>query len=381
MAINQANKNKITDKSLSPLPFPHLTGLKLKEDISLNDFVFNRIDEYGVLWVVTNIEGWWNPPSPDMPDIKRGWDDGSYDVKGRYQARQLTFEGSFLTTDPTLVAAARSRLVASINLVRTGAWLKTSENPTKASYVRLSGEPKITTVSARGRTDFSIGLRAADPIKYGWNDLDENGYFSEEVLCKSTTPARTGKVIINNDGNIEVPTILTVRGPIVGPAVIYDATNDQAITITGNLRNTTTKSITSRVLSNSVATLTTSTAHGVVVGDTVTISGVGTGYDGEQVVISAPTSTTFTYEVLAANSAATTVSGTLSYGPDILEIDTYNRDVFLNGNFEGARLKLEVYNDWIKLAPGSNEINFYDNGAANNSAAKLTIQYRPGWLA
>jgi len=381
MAINQANKNKITDKSLSPLPFPHLTGLKLKEDISLNDFVFNRIDEYGVLWVVTNIEGWWNPPSPDMPDIKRGWDDGSYDVKGRYQARQLTFEGSFLTTDPTLVAAARSRLVASINLVRTGAWLKTSENPTKASYVRLSGEPKITTVSARGRTDFSIGLRAADPIKYGWNDLDENGYFSEEVLCKSATPVRTGKVIINNDGNIEVPTILTVRGPIVGPAVIYDATNDQAITITGNLRNTTTKSITSRVLSNSVATLTTSTAHGVVVGDTVTISGVGTGYDGEQVVISAPTSTTFTYEVLAANSAATTVSGTLSYGPDILEIDTYNRDVFLNGNFEGARLKLEVYNDWIKLAPGSNEINFYDNGAANNSAAKLTIQYRPGWLA
>lgn len=381
MAINQANKNKITDKSLSPLPFPHLTGLKLKEDISLNDFVFNRIDEYGVLWVVTNIEGWWNPPSPDMPDIKRGWDDGSYDVKGRYQARQLTFEGSFLTTDPTLVAAARSRLVASINLVRTGAWLKTSENPTKASYVRLSGEPKITTVSARGRTDFSIGLRAADPIKYGWNELDENGYFSEEILCKSVSPARTGKVTIFNDGDIEVPIILTIRGPIVGPAVIYDATNDQSITITSSLRNATTKSITTRALSNSVATITTSTAHGVVIGDLVTIAGVGVGYDGEQVVISTPTSTTFTYEVLGTNSAATTVSGTLSYEPDILEIDTYNRDVFLNTNFEGARLKLEVYNDWIKLTPGANEINFYDNGAASNSAAKLTVQYRPGWLA
>jgi len=36
--------------------------------------------------------------------------------------------------------------------------------------VRLSGPPNIETVTARGRTEFSIGLRAADPIKYEFLD-------------------------------------------------------------------------------------------------------------------------------------------------------------------------------------------------------------------
>jgi hypothetical protein len=70
----------------------------------------------------------------------------------------------------------------------------------------------------------------------------------------------------------------------------------------------------------------------------------------------------------------------VGYGPDILEIDTYNREVTLNGEFTGARLKLEVYNEWITLSPGANVISFYDNGAAN-STANLTVDYRSGWLA
>ncbi|MFN9960263.1 MAG: phage distal tail protein, partial [bacterium] len=73
-------------------------------------------------------------------------------------------------------------------------------------------------------------------------------------------------------------------------------------------------------------------------------------------------------------------SGSLTYGPDTLEIDTYNRVVFLNGEYYGARTKLEVYNDWVTLSPGANVISFYDNGAASNSSAKITVQYRSGWL-
>ncbi len=102
--LNQAQKNRITQQALTPLPEPHLTGMKLQEDIILNDFVFNTVDEYGVLWVITDIKGWWSPPAPDMPEIKRGWADGSYDVKGRYNARDLTLEGSILCTDPSLAA-------------------------------------------------------------------------------------------------------------------------------------------------------------------------------------------------------------------------------------------------------------------------------------
>lgn len=377
--LNQAQKNRIANQALTPLPFPHLTGMKLQEDIILNDFVFNTVDDYGVLWVITDIKGWWSPPAPELPDIKRGWADGSYDVKGRYNARDLTLEGSILCTDPSLAADARRRLVAQINLVRQGGWLKTNENPTKASWVRLSGEPNFETVNARGRIDFSIGLRAADPIKYSWNDLDPTGYTVEEILAKSTTPSRTGKGTATNEGDYDVSAYFSVTGPIVGPATILNETNGQSITIVGSLRPATTKNITSKLVSNGIATITTSTAHGIVAGDFVTIYSLGAPLDGEQFVDSV-TNNTFNFITTAANVSSTAVSGTLSYGPDILEIDTYNREVALNGEYYGARMKLEVYNDWITLSPGENVISFFDSGSAN-STAKLSVEYRSGWLA
>lgn len=382
----QREENYYVNTGLTPLPVPHLTGMKLQEDISLNDFVFNRIDEFGVVWVITNIEGWWTMPSPDIPDFKRGWGDGAYDVQGRYNARELTLEGVFLTSDPSLVSAARNRLVSAINLVRGGGWLKTNENPTKASFVRLSGEVNIETVNARGRTEFSIGLRAADPVKYEWNDVDVDGYRSREILAKSAaSPVRSGSATVENIGNYPVSTYLTVEGPVVGPAFIDNTTNNETITISGSLRAATTKVINGRGLVDNLATVGTTVAHGLIPGDVVTISGIGAPYDGEQLVLDVvgtqSTSTQFTFEVTGTNFGYSATTGSLAYGPDTLEIDTYNRQVFLNGQYSGARTKLDVYNEYVTLAPGVNTIVFSDAGAPSSSTAKLTVQYRSGWLA
>lgn len=376
----QAQETNIVNTSLTALPPPVFTGLKLNQDIILNDFTFNCIDDYGVLWVITNIKGWWNPPAPEMPDIKRGWDDGIYDVKGRFNARDLTLEGSILVPSPSMMPDARRRLVKAITLVRAGAWLKTNESPTKASYVRLSGEPQFETVNARGRVDFSIGLRAADPIKYSWNSSDPDGYTTVAIPAKSTSPSRTGLANATNAGDYPVSCYISVLGPVTGPANIVNTTTDEAITIVGSLRGATTKTVNTKAISNSLATIGTSTAHGLQLGDTVTISGMGAPYDGEQVVDGLPTTTSFQFVVSSANVSQVSATGTVAYGPDLLEIDTYNRDVFLNGEFTNARLKLEVYNDWIKLQPGVNAMSFYDNGNTNSTAA-LTIDFRSGWLA
>jgi hypothetical protein len=378
--LNQAQKNRITQQALTPLPEPHLTGMKLQEDIILNDFVFNTVDEYGVLWVITDIKGWWSPPAPDMPDIKRGWADGSYDVKGRYNARDLTLEGSILCTDPSLAAEARRRLVAQINLVRQGGWLKTNENPTKASWVRLSGEPNFETVNARGRIDFSIGLRSSDPIKYSWNELNEDGYDVEEILAKSASPARSGKSVLTNQGDYPVTAYFRITGPITGPGIILNETNGESITIVEPLRSIVTGTIISKSITGGVVTLTTSAPHILQVGDSVEMFSLGAGIDGDRFIISR-TSNTFTFIGTAGDTLnVVSVSGTYTFGPDILEIDTYNRQTSLNGEYFGARMKLEVYNDWINLVPGENTISFYDNGNAN-STAKLTVEYRSGWLA
>lgn len=378
--LNQSQKNRITEQALTPLPQPHLTGMKLQEDIILNDFVFNTVDDFGVLWVITDIKGWWSPPAPDMPDIKRGWADGSYDVKGRYNARDLTLEGSILCTDPSLAADARRRLVAQINLVRQGGWLKTYENPLKASWVRLSGEPNFETVNARGRINFSIGLRASDPIKYSWNELDSQGYNIEEILAKSAAPVRTGKSVLINEGDYPVSAYFKITGPITGPAVILNETNGEFITIVEPLRSIVSGTIISKSITGGLVTLTTSANHVLQVGDSVEMFSLGAGIDGDRFV-TARTNNTFTFIGTAADTVnVVAVTGTYTFGPDILEIDTYNRETALNGEYFGARMKLEVYNDWVTLSPGENTISFYDNGNTS-STAKLTVEYRSGWLA
>ena len=228
---NQATETTLVNRSLTPLPPPVFTGMKLQADISLGSLVFNTIDSNNVIWVITDIEGWWGHPDPDIPDITRGWRDGSYDARGRWAARQINLTGVFLAPDPSLVAVARNTLIVATSLVYDGAWLKTNENPTRASFVRLSGKPEIQTVNARGRTEFSIGLRAADPVKYSWNDNDPEGYDNTVIACKNTSTGATGQATITNVGNTPVSVFLTVTGRLYGPTTIANTTTGEVLTI------------------------------------------------------------------------------------------------------------------------------------------------------
>jgi hypothetical protein len=93
---DQGQENQKVNIALSPLPIPHITGMQLNADIMLNDIVFNTIDENNVVWICSDIDGWWNLPDSEVPELTRGLDDGSYDVRGRYASRNLTFTGSLL---------------------------------------------------------------------------------------------------------------------------------------------------------------------------------------------------------------------------------------------------------------------------------------------
>ncbi len=310
--FNQREENSIVDRALTPLPQPHLTGMKLQGDIALGEFLFNTIDEYGVIWVITDIEGWWQHPEPIMPDIPRGFGDGSYDIKGRYNARIVNLTGTFLTPTPDLVEAARDRLIAATNLVYRGAWLKTgieSDNK-RSSFVRLSGAPQITTANARGRTNFSIGLKAADPIKYAWNDSDPDGYERVEIPATNRTTGATGIETIVNIGNVSVPVNFEISGPLTAPARIYNQTTDKLLYIVSSLRGRLTGRIVNKQLDfdentlEDIVTLTTTTAHGFLQGDTVEISGLSEPeLNGDFIITSVPTSTTFKYSLAPLNLA------------------------------------------------------------------------------
>jgi hypothetical protein len=379
--VNQATENKYVNKGLSPLPYPKITGLKLDGGVSIGSLVLNTIDEDGVVWVCTDIEGWWNHPEPEVRDLPRGYGDGSYDVRGRYQARQLTLNGVFLVPDASYVAAARSKLIANTDLVYTGDWLMTNENPTKASYVRLSGRPEINTVNARGRTEFSIGLRAPDPLKYEWYAGHELGYRSAVIPGKSGTPSVSGEGSVVNTGNAYAPVVLEITGPLTGPGVIQNITTNEEITIIESLRGVLTPAVSNKALTSNVATLTTSTAHSLLAGDEIVVTGVDSTFNGTYTILDVPTTVTLTYAKTAANvvSAAVSPTGTITYGPDILEIDTRDHEVALNGDAVGKRNLIDVLAEWTLLAPGTNVFSFIDEGNANTTAS-LTVYYRSAWL-
>jgi len=377
----QGVENKEVNTALTPLPAPFITGMKLRADVILGSLVLNTVDANNVIWVCTDIEGWWEQPDPEVPDLPRGLGDGSYDVRGRWQARQITLKGSFLCPDPSYVAAARDTLIRATSLVYTGAWLKTNESPTRACYVRLSGKPNIQTVTARGRTDFSIGLRAADPIKYEWkdSDVDGTGYTIATIPAKSTSPSHSGTAVINNVGNTEVTAIFDVQGPLTGPATLQNTTTQELILIIDSLRAGVTKTVSNKALTSNVATITTSTAHGLVAGDLVTIAGVDSTFNGDQSVIDVPTTTTFRFDLIHANVTSAVATGTVTRDPDHLEIDTYEHSVAFNGDTYGARSSIDTLVDWIKLSPGNNTISLIDEGNVN-STASVSVYYRSGWI-
>jgi hypothetical protein len=300
-AVEQYRENQVVNTSLKPLPEPYISGMKLNSDIVLGDLILNHIDENNVVWVCTDIEGWWGHPEPDMPDITRGFTDGSYDVRGRWQARQITLTGVFLPPSPSYVAAARDTLIRATNLVYEGAWLKVYEDPAKASFVRLSGKPDITTVNARGRTEFSIGLKAADPFKYEWDDSDPEGYSIVEIPCRKLGGA-TGNGTVENIGSADVTVILEISGGIVGPATIVNSTRDELLLVIDSVPN-----------------------------------------------------------------------------GSFLEIDTYDREVALDGDINGTRSIIDTLVDWIKLSPGPNTFTFIDEGNPNSNAT-LRVYYRSGWI-
>jgi len=72
--------------------------------------------------------------------------------------------------------------------------------------------------------------------------------------------------------------------------------------------------ITNKALASNVATLTTSSAHGLAIGDTVVVTGVDATFNGTWTVASVPTGTTFTFALTAADVTSAAATGSVAVG-------------------------------------------------------------------
>jgi len=372
--LTQGQETQIVDRALSVYDDDsHITKLQLNADVQIGDFVFNTIDEDQIIWICTDIEGWWSTATPETPNIPRGFQDGSYDVSGRYAARELTLTGVFIPQGPTDVGLARQKLLQAIDLVRQGAWLRTSEEPTRASFVRLTGRPQIQTMNARGRTEFSIPLRAGDPIKYKWDDTKIDGIASQKINLASKAPDDYGSLTIVNEGDATVTAKLIFTGPLgLGSTVeVYheDTGTTETMTLIEPLRGKgPVATVTDIEITDNIALVTTQEAHGLSIGEIVSI--VSTANDDVNTTSATITSVTDTLPYTLSfkidhpvdDYAKASSGGSVNLvSEDLMVVDTYHRNVKLNGDETGYRSKLDTLTDWITLQPGTNILTFTDS--------------------
>lgn len=113
----------------------------------------------------------------------------------------------------------------------------------------------------------------------------------------------------------------TVRNVGDSEQLLYTATKKSIVTSikvanrTGGIlpvsvyaKRTVTASVNLKSLTSNVATLTTSSAHGLFVGDSVTVTSVDSTFNGTYTITAVPSSVSFRYAKTASNVASTAVS-------------------------------------------------------------------------
>lgn len=404
---------------------PYIKYLTLNHIYSSSDSSNLSIDTpelAGTVWVVSDIEGWWNIPDLEVPNIERGFGDGSFEVTGRYLARDLTLTGSVLITATsradiaTKSQAVRKNLLGAFNLTKKGAWLIVDEDGYKrAMYVRLSGKPDISTVNSKGRIDFSIGLRSADPIKYEWIDdsvhtnpigrttLDDgiNGYNSTFIVNSSVNPAY----------RVYNTTLQDVRSGVSGDTTTggYYGDLDDGLYSRTEYLNTSydvgfggdtstggyygdsndgyySRSYSGDTSSNASSPYVTIENHG----DTDVYCYfriIGPLFGSAVIQNETEDGNVQTISILEPVSPATQILVSTETITQYLDIDTKTREVrigeygSLTQSSGSSRGLLEPLVDWIYLAPGKNKIYFNDSGTGSSTTyPTLEIYWRSGWV-
>ena len=167
------------------------------------------------------------------------------------------------------------------------------------------------------------------------------------------------------DGAYEVTSIPTTT------SLTYNLpTANVALTAISNVS----RSVTNKQYSDRVATLTTSTSHGLAVGDVVAVSGVDSTtateltFDGTYIVASIPSATTFTYSTFGLNSLAlSAASGTVAITRSIVS-STYgefpaNADIGLDYSdlgYADKNINNEMYRGYTLKSVGE-ELDEYSD--------------------
>ena len=175
-----------------------------------------------------------------------------------------------------------------------------------------AGEQSITGWWVRAQSSFHAGTgityydpAAGESIDYRFADSQGVNVWNKgkATLLKDTSNVHvTTGAVVGTDHQHPQQHVRSIQWSGVNGVLLHDEFDVDKIT------PAITVSISNKALTSNVATLTTSAAHGLTVGMTITITGVDATFNGEYRITAVPTTTTFTYAKTASNVTSTAVS-------------------------------------------------------------------------
>lgn len=160
-----------------------------------------------------------------------------------------------------------------------------------------------------GRWEFPTA--AERPYSYAraaWAPSGLKGFYTWNYAGEGTTEDASYNAVTNLDGiSAKISNAaLTSNVATITTTTAHNLTVGQTVAVSGVDR---VLQVTNKALTSNVATITTSTNHGYVNGDTVVVSGVDSTFNGT-VTVTGTTSNTFTYAVTAADVSSAAATGT-----------------------------------------------------------------------
>lgn len=211
-----------------------------ESDFWIGDIPLNYIDENGCMWMIQDVDGWWELPPPEIPDDTRPYsDDGDYYVSGRYAARTVTIKGRIIppvTASRQVVTDARDRLSSTLNSVRKTLVFKVMEpRYPKQANVQINSVPTMVINDYNNHVEFTIQFKASDPRKYS----AEMHNISAQLAGKSEWGRRyprqfyytygdvpsDGTIYANNNGDYHTYGVIRISGPVTNPSLLHVESN------------------------------------------------------------------------------------------------------------------------------------------------------------
>lgn len=220
-----------------PTPMPYGPGTILQVPYGdANGVPLNKVDDYGVEWLWSDIEGW-DGPEAATQFTQRTAQDGSWSGTPLYAQRAMTLSGGVWCDSPERLRDAHDRLMAAIT--KEPFQLKVDEHGLERFVtVQRVGAVTWNYYTSTGAS-WSFQVVATDPRKYS-TELSTatiylgsvDGGFSLPFSLPFSIDATitTDTISALNRGNIDAPLTLQFHGPVTNP-ILSQPTLDRQVQI------------------------------------------------------------------------------------------------------------------------------------------------------